>query len=127
MKTIIAELEEQVEFWRQRAEELEHAVAGRMWSEAVAPLSLYQTRLMRILAKRDTMANALLSVMSLDYPNTSHNAMKSQICMIRLKLPAHIAPPLKHAWSKPYAVPDRAALQAFLLTGMLPEAGRLAA
>lgn len=127
MSTIIEELEEQVEYWRQRAEALEQAVSGRAWSESVAPLSLYQTRVLRCLLKRDMMANSLFDVMLADYPGTSHNALKAQICLLRVKLPAHIVPPLKHKWSLPYTIPDRAALKAFLDTGVLPESQRLAA
>ncbi|HAH11525.1 MAG TPA: hypothetical protein DCL48_15635 [Alphaproteobacteria bacterium] len=127
MNSIIEDLEEQVEFWRQRAESLENAVAGKVWGVTVAPCSLYQTRLLRVLLKRDMMANHLLEVMLAEYPNTTHNAMKAQICLMRLKLPAHIVPPLKHKWSMPYTIPDRAALRTFLETGEISHAGRLAA
>lgn len=126
MNSIIEELEERIEHWRQRAEIAEEALHGRLWEEAVRPLSLYQTRILRLLAKRDMMANVLFARMELDYPNTTHNALKSQICLLRAKLPESMVPPLKYRGSVPYTIPDRQALQAFLETGVVPEAARFA-
>lgn len=127
MTSIIEDLEEQVEYWRARAEAAEAIVAGQDWARAVPPLSLYQTRILRLLGQRDVMAKTLLAKMELDYPNTTDNCLKSQICLLRAKLPAVICPPLKSRGSVPYTIPDREALRVFLDTGVLPAEQRRAA
>jgi len=125
MRTIIEDLEEQVEHWRQRAEAAEGALRGGQWETPVPPLSLYKTRVLRILAKRDATGTQLVESMAADYELTTSNALKSQMSNIRRLLPAHIVPPRNQSmgWgvSSIYTIPDRPALAAFLESGVLPE------
>lgn len=131
MSGIIEDLEEQVETWRQRAEAAEAALGMGPADLAVPPLSLYQTRVMRMLAERDMTGAQLLNALMPHYPNTTDNALKSFLSQLRRKLPAHIAPPrsVTSGWgvSTPYTIQDRPALRAFLATGALPQTQRRAA
>jgi hypothetical protein len=53
-QTQIARLETELETMRQRCEAFETALsAGGSWEARVHPLSLYQTRLMRLIARKD--------------------------------------------------------------------------
>lgn len=143
MSTIIEELEEQVEYWRQRAESAELALRGGVkepgeWGDRVHPLSLFQTRIMRLLLRKDMNALAMQIALENDYPDTTEGSIKVHLSNIRQRLPKSIAPTrgapcrgTRHA----YHVPDRQALKAFLLTGEVPtfnpgvsqRAGKLAA
>lgn len=130
MKTIIEDLEEQVEFWRQRAEAAEAALGmGDRWDVRAPPLSLYETRVMRVIAERPLTGTDAVRILSAWYPNTSNNSLDVLLHRIRRRLPADIAPSTRLNGSR-YAfieVPDREALKAFLETGALPEVGRQAA
>jgi hypothetical protein len=120
--------QEEAEYWRNRAEAAEEALRGGstepgVWMELVYPLTLFQTRVMRLLARRGMSSVGLLQVLQNDYPNTSDGAIKAQLTAIRHVLPAQIAP----VRGKPYPgcfhihyVPDPEALKAFLVTGQLP-------
>jgi len=114
MTTHYQDLEEQIEYWRQRAESAEAAICGARWNDAVPPLTLYQTRLMRLLARKAFTPEALALAMSLDYPETSKRCVYIQIFHVRNKLPWQIAPSPARKYSHPYDVPDRDALRAFL-------------
>ncbi len=128
MKTIVEDLEEQVEYWRDRAERAEQAMRGGAveagnWCYRVAPLTLFQTRLMRLLAVGPMNTSALMIVMENDYPRTSDESMKVHLCRIRRMLPEHISPGIGSPCPSVqhfYSVPDRPALRAFLDTGVLP-------
>jgi hypothetical protein len=127
MRTHIEDLELAVEYWRSRAEAAEEALRGGssepgVWMEAVYPLTLFQTRVMRLLARRGMSSAGLLQVLQNDYPNTSDGSVKAQLTNIRHALPAEIAP----VRGKPYPgcfhihyVPDPEALKAFLASGVL--------
>ena len=129
----IARLETELEAMRQRAEAAEAALYGsedkNLWRRPVAPLSLYRTRLARLLAIRDMTGAKLLAAMQGWYPTTSHNTLKAQLSYMRRDLPAHIAPPREApcGWGETalYTIPDREALRAFL-DGQMPMA-RIAA
>ena len=114
MKSFIADLEEQVEYWRQRAENAEQMLRGTDWDVSIPPLTLYETRLMRLLARRPYTPNALAFAMGLEYERTSIRCIYIAIHRIRAKLPERIAPSGTRQYSAPYEVPDRAALKAFL-------------
>jgi hypothetical protein len=124
----IARLEEEVEYWRQRAEKAELALRGGVsepgkWGDRVLPLSLLQTRLMRLLAVQAMTSKALQLALRNDYPRISDGSIKAHFTQVRSVLPANIAPPrgapcpgtLHH-----YTIPDRPALAEFLATGQLP-------
>lgn len=130
MSTIIEELEEQVEYWRQRAEAAEAALGiGDRWDVRTPPLSLYETRVMRVIAERPLTGTDAVRILSAWYPNTSNNSLDVLLHRIRRRLPADIAPSPRLTGSR-YAfieVPDREALRVFLDTGQLPQAHRQAA
>lgn len=121
MSSLIAELEEQVEHWRQRAEAAEAILRGNDWDMKVYPLTLYQTRIVRLLSRADFSTPALIVAMAWDYPDTTADAIKVHICQIRKKLPARIAPTSDRGWNVVYRVPDRAALRDWLNAGLRVE------
>ena len=128
MNSIIEELEEQVEAWRQRAEAAEAALGvGDHWHRAVPPMSLQMTRIMRLLAARPlTSAEIAEKLITSDYPNTSVRTVLVRLCQIRQVLPAGLMP-TSGGYGKPYSVRDPEALKAFLLSGQLPHSQRRAA
>jgi hypothetical protein len=119
--TIIEDLEQQVEHWRQRAEVAEAIVKGEDWNVAVPPLSLQQTRVMRYIARKPIGPARLVSALACDYPMITPNSLTVTIWRCRQKLPAHIAPRILPHHAAPFEVPDRAALKAWLETGQLPD------
>jgi len=118
MRSIIEDLETQVEHWRARAEAAEAALRGVDWQRPVRPLSLYQTRVLRILAERDATSEQITNALQDDYPGTSTNCLKAQISKMRTFMPREIVPPNAYnsGWggTAVYTIPDRAALRAFL-------------
>lgn len=122
----IERLETELEVMRQRAEAAESALRGDNWSRPVAPLSLYETRVLRILMKRDATGEQIVRAMSADYEATSTNSLKALLSRMRRRLPPDIVPPccVPGGWgvSAIYTIPDRLALAAFLATGELPMA-----
>jgi hypothetical protein len=128
MNTIIEELEEQVETWRQRAEAAEAALGmGDHWHRAVPPLSLQMTRIMRLLSARPlTSAEIAEKLITTDYPNTSIRTVLVRLCQIRQVMPAGLMP-MSGGYGKPYIVRDPEALKAFLWSGQLPQPQRRAA
>jgi hypothetical protein len=124
MRTHIEDLELAVEHWRARAEAAESALRGVEWETPVRPLSLYQTRVLRVLVMRDATGDQLVQAMGADYEQTSGNALKAQLSKMRRLLPAHIVPPcnVPAGWgvSAVYTIPDRPALAEFLASGQLP-------
>ena len=112
--SIVEELQEQVEYWRDRAESAERAIKGDKWNEAVPPMTLQETRIMRIIARRPVSGASILGTLYADYPNTSDNVLKSRLSMIRGKMPEHLSPTRFGGKMTPYNVPDRDALKAFL-------------
>lgn len=127
----IEALEDEVETWRCRAEAAEMALRGGSegeWVIRIAPLSLYQTRLMRLLSKRPMRTAAIIAALQADYPRTSDNSVKAHMSNIRRLLPPSIAPTLGIPCPGSmhfYGVPDRNALAEFLATGVLPSEGTL--
>lgn len=130
MRSHIEDLEHEIEHWRQRAEAAEAALRGVEWETPVRPLSLYQTRVLRILVHRDATGVQLVQAMGADYEQTTGNALKAQLSKMRHLLPAEIVPPcaVPCGWgvSSVYTIPDRAALAQFLATGVVPEMARAA-
>jgi hypothetical protein len=124
--TQIEGLRLELEAMRQRAEAAEHALRGVEWETHVRPLSLYQTRVLRILAQRDASADTITEALQADYPGTSTNCLKAQISKMRRFMPREIVPPNAYnsGWgsSAVYTIPDRAALAEFLAFGTLPMA-----
>jgi hypothetical protein len=112
MRTHYEDLEQQVSYWRDRAERAEGVLRGQDWQVTLRPLSLSQTRLMRLLAGRDCTVNMFIDAMCDVQPNISDSSVKAQLCLIRRKLPIEIAPTYGHGGM--YSVRDRAALKAFL-------------
>ena len=130
-RSIIEDLEEQVEYWRQRAEAAEAALQGTAWETPIPPCSLYQTRVLRVLAKQDATGNQIVLALEHNYPGSTLNTLKAQISKVRRRLPPEIVPPLAYngGWGNGgpvYTIPDREALAAFLATGVLPETRRAA-
>ena len=130
MRSHIEDLELAVEHWRQRAEAAESALRGVEWETPVRPLSLYQTRVLRILLLRDATGVQLVQAMGANYEQTSGGALKAQLSKMRRILPANIVPPcaVPCGWgvSSIYTIPDRGALAEFLASGQMPMA-RIAA
>lgn len=118
--TIIEDLEQQVEHWRQRAEAAEATLKGNAWDTKVPPLTLYQTRIMRLLARADFSTPALIVGLGMDYPDTTPECIKVHICQIRKKLRGNIAPASTRGWNTVYRIPDRPALREWLASGQLP-------
>lgn len=126
----IERLEDELEAMRQRAEAAEAALRGVEWETPVRPLSLYQTRVLRILVQRDATGVQLVQAMGADYELTSGNALKAQLSKMRRLLPADIVPPcnVPCGWgvSSIYTIPNRPALAEFLATGVLRQMARAA-
>lgn len=112
-RSLVEDLEEQVEFWREKAERFERVLKGAGWDDPVPPLTLQQTRIMRIIAARPSLALTIADALQDDYPRIEPNTVKVQINKIRGRLPAHLAPRLCVPLT-PYTVPDREALRAFI-------------
>jgi non-ribosomal peptide synthetase component F len=129
-RSIIEDLEHEIEHWRQRAEAAEAALRGDNWNRLVAPLSLYETRVLRILVKQDASGDQIVNALLPDYEGTNTNSLKAMLTRIRARLPEHITPPRNApaGWgvSSIYTIPDRAALAQFLATGVVPEMARAA-
>jgi len=127
-QTQIARLETELETLTQRCKAFEEALsAGGSWEARVHPLSLYQTRLMRLIARKDMTGAVAVRTLATYYPDTSSNAMDAQLVLIRRVLPAEIAPRVRSTKFDYLSVPDKAALIAFLSTGELPIVGMEAA
>jgi hypothetical protein len=123
MKTIIEDLQIEVETLRQRCQAFEAFVAGTgEWEARVLPLSLYQTRLMRLIARKDVTGSDAVRIMGCYYPETSPNALDCQLVYIRRVLPAEIAPRLRRTKFDYLSVPDREALKQFLASKQMPMA-----
>jgi hypothetical protein len=120
--TIIEDLEQQVEHWRQRAEVAEAALGiSDAWLEAVSPLTLAQTRIMRLLAVRPCTGIVLMGVLARDYPAITPDLLKVHFAKIRGRMPEAIAPTRLQNHFAAYDVPDRSALREWLETGQLPD------
>ncbi|WP_287994208.1 hypothetical protein [Acidiphilium sp.] len=118
----IASLETDVEYWRQRAETAEAALKGGLeWDLARPPLTLAETRILRLMARRHVGAEAIVSVMQQSYPKFDTNSLKVRCYHMRRKLPHCIAPSYLERQYAPHTIPDLEACQAFLDTGRLPE------
>ncbi len=127
MKSIIEDLQTEVETLRQRCEAFEALLGvASAWEAPVPPLTLYQTRLMRILARKDAPASAVARLMVCYYPDTSCDSIDVIVHRLRRILPAEIAPRHRKTRSDVLSVPDREALAAFLATGVLPDVRRAA-
>jgi len=117
----IARLEEELEALRETVAAFEAMLAGSgEWESRVPPLSLYQTRVMRLIARKDVTGSDASRIMGCYYPDTSSNALDCQLVYIRRLLPAEIAPRLRRTKFDYLSVPDRPALAAFLQTGQIP-------
>ena len=127
MKAHLDSLHLEIETLRQRCDAFEAFLAGSgEWEAPVRPLSLYQTRLMRLIARKDVTGSDAIRIMGCYYPDTSPNAFDCQLVYIRRVLPAEIAPRLRRTKFDYLSVPDRDALRAFLASGQMPMA-RIAA
>jgi hypothetical protein len=124
MKSIIEDLETEVEYWRGRAEAAEAALGmgGSDWDRAVSPLALQPTRVMRLLAARDMTCPEMVRVLAHDYPNITQQLVRTKLSQIRLLLPWDLMPTSAGGWARTYSVKDRPALVAFLATGVLSAA-----
>lgn len=127
MKSIIEELEIEVEGLRQRCQAFEELLgAAGAWEAPVPPLTLYQTRLMRILAHKDAPASTVARLMACYYPDTSCDVIDVIVHRLRRVLPVEIAPRRRKTRSDVLSVPDRPALAQFLATGEMPQTRRAA-
>jgi hypothetical protein len=113
-RSIVEELEYEAEYWRDRAERAEAALKGDAWNEAVAPLTLQTTRVMRLLARRPMSTGTIVELMGVDYERFNEKGLKVCMCHARAALPEAIAPIRLRTNCVPYDVPDRGALKAFL-------------
>lgn len=128
MRSIIEDLELEIEVLRQRCDAFEGLLGlPSAWEAPVPPMTLYQTRLMRILARKDAPASSVARLMASYYPNTSCDSIDVIAHRLRRILPANIAPRRRKTRSDVLSIPDRPALQAFLATGHLPQSLRQAA
>lgn len=111
--SIIEELEIEIETLRQRVELLESVIQGDSWNVSVPPLTITQTRIMRLIARRPISRPAIHEMIC---PDTVLNNVSVQVARIRAVLPEHLAPIRcnKGGDMRPYDVPDREALKAFL-------------
>ena len=119
--TQIARLEEEVEHLAQRCKAFEDLLASNgEWDQPTPPLTLYQTRLLRILARKDAPAAVVARLMGAYYPDTSCDSIDVIVLRLRRTLPPEIAPRKRRTRNDVLSVPDRAALAEFLATGQLP-------
>lgn len=118
MKTHYQDLEEQVEYWRYRAEEAEaklsRAALGFVRTKRVPGLSPAQSAIMQLLAVEDLTRKELHQLLEDGGMEMSPNTLKVQICHCRKLLPANIAPTLVRTWHGKYQIPDRNALNEFI-------------
>lgn len=126
-KTIREDLEEQVEYWRQRAEDAEQALYGHKWDSVVKPLTLSETRIMRLIARRPMSQHQIALVME-NYSNADdvETLVKVMLCRIRRRLPENIEPIKYTRQFAPVEVRDREALRAFLGETDTPDIRRVA-
>ena len=116
-------LAEELEYWKARALYAEGQLIVDEWDVAVAPLTLQETRLMRLLAKREhgVVPDQVRAVFEANgYRRDAGKTLDVVACKCRKKLPAHIAPAYRTPGANlgaPLRVPDRAALKAFLDAG----------
>lgn len=118
MKTHYQDLEEQVEYWRYRAEEAEaklsRAALGFVKTKRVPGLSPSQSAIMQLLAIEDLSGTELQQLLEDGGVEINQRTLKVQICKCRKLLPAHIAPTLVRSWHGKYQIPDRDALNEFI-------------
>lgn len=132
MMDAITCLEIEVERLTQRCKALQAFLSKsgspREWDRPVPPLSLYESRVMRLVGERPVTGGEAVNVLSAWYPETSSKSLDVILNRIRRRLPEEIAPAARLNGSR-YAlidVPDRAALAEFLATGVLPDVRRAA-
>lgn len=113
-RSIIDDLETEVETWRQRAESAEAALYGGKWDVARPPLGLQVTRVMRLLARRPMNSGQIYQCLEPFYPNLYPNTIKVCLSKARKVLPKAIAPKKHHTQFAEYTVPDLPALREFL-------------
>jgi hypothetical protein len=127
----IARLETELEAATQRCKALQAFLSNngdpKDWGVIVPPLTLYQTRLLRLVATRPLPGWEAVNILLAWYPGTTNNSLEAQLCMMRKVLPVAIAPAVRTTSRySPIDVPDRAALAEFLAGGVLPEQRRAA-
>jgi len=110
----IARLHTELEAALWRVSALEAMVKGEDWDAAVPPLSLQQTRAMRLIARKPVSPARLVSALACDYPRITPNSLTVTIFRCRKKLPPHIAPRILPSAAAPFEVADPDALRAFL-------------
>ena len=136
-KTIIEDLEERVEYWRQRAEdaeaELRHirtrvlsAILGSddhpaVWNQAVKPLSIGDTRVLRLLAAQPCTREQIAAALG-----KSLNTVSVHIYRIRDKLPEHMHPSSLKFHNDTYTLPDISVVRKFLGETDTPDIRRVA-
>lgn len=114
MKSHYQDLEEQVEYWRYRAEEAEaklsRAALGFVRTKRIPGLTPSQSAIMQLLAIEDLTRKELHQLLEDGGMEMSQNVLKVHICKCRKVLPAHLAPTLVRSWHGKYQIPDRDAL-----------------
>lgn len=125
-KSIIEDLEEQVEYWRARAEAAEMALKTEDWSVARRPLTLQMTRILRIIERKPTNLEQITRALEFDYPSITQNSVKVRISTMRQLLPAGVMPVKQGGAGHVYMIGDAEIARHFLATGELPEVRRAA-
>lgn len=132
MKSIIDSLHTEVERLTQRCNALQAFLSATGnaadWDRRIEPLSLYETRVMRLVCKRRLTGNEAVRILSAWYPETNSSSLDVMLNRLRKRLPTEIAPSARLNGSRYAAidVPDRPALAAFLESGVLPDVRRVA-
>lgn len=126
MKSIIEDLEEQVEYWRGRAEAAEAALRTEDWSVARRPLTLQMTRILRIIERKPTNLEQITRALEFDYPSITQNSVKVRISTMRQLLPPGAMPVKLGGAGHVYMIGDAEVVRRFLATGELPETRRAA-
>jgi hypothetical protein len=118
MKTHYQDLEDQVAYWRWRAEEAEAKLSeqrkGFRHIVPVKGLTPMQTVIITALAERDLSSHELQKLLESADMATTQRSLNVQLCLMRKKLPEHLAPSRVYGWGGRYQIPNRDALKAFL-------------
>lgn len=109
----INSLELEIETWRTRALAAESAIQGDDWDVALPPLTLMQTRMMRVVARGSFTRQRIAKLLGTTGANVS-----TQLCLARGKLPEPIQPKPNNKngghYFSAYRVEHLEALRAFL-------------
>lgn len=108
-------LSEERDFWRERCRQIEASLIGDAWDVRVRPYTLWETRVLRLLARHEVcrfelLLHALYTVQ--DREGVDERTLRTVVSRIRTKLPASLS--VTSVRSVGWQVNNRKALQHYL-------------